>query len=209
MNVRAVIVQNILEKSAKKKKDKAQPPPTPSHIPTATLKKGTSSHPSPPLSTEVATILEKNIPIQEIVDPEGQFMQYSPKLRRFMKEYFRTGSATEAAQRSYDCKDRAIAAQIGSRLVAKYSVPFAALLDAKGVTLGSLIKTVKEAQHATKFVRTSSKEGADWKEVPDHNIRIKAATIGGNWSGITTPTQTGPNVQINNIIGEAKKKYDI
>jgi hypothetical protein len=205
MNVQAQIVDRVIAKEIEKKKKRARPPPTPSHIPSTTFKKDLSLNPPPPSPTQVATIQSKKFPVR-LDDPELEFMRISEPHRQFLNEYFRTGSATEAALATYDCRDRYSATHLGTAILSQLKIPVAAILDAHGINLGTLSQTIREAQKATKYVKSGSDK---FKKIPDHNIRLKAASLVGNWAGITPQPTSNTNVQVNNIINDAKKKYDI
>jgi len=86
------------------------------------------------------------------------------KEKKWAKEYIKTGNATEAADRTYNAKNRDVARNIGSQNVAKLS--FSDFFEELGFTDKRLIDSLIEATKATKM--------SYHKKVPDWNTRIKA-----------------------------------
>lgn len=90
-----------------------------------------------------------------------------------MKEYAKTGNATEAAARVYDVKDRKSAGQIGYENSEKLDI--SRLMDKIGLTDDRLLKVLKEGLKATypKKMKVIRPEGPTEEEVPDHPTRHK------------------------------------
>lgn len=86
------------------------------------------------------------------------------KFRKWLDEYIKTGNATEAAARSYDCNTREVAKTIGWENLSK--LDFGELLEVRGVTDNQLAKKVDEGLKAKKLL-------ADAVEYPDHGVRHK------------------------------------
>jgi len=84
------------------------------------------------------------------------------KQRKWIKEYIKTGNATEAAMRVYDCKDRESANAIGSENLAKLSFP--TLMEEMGLTDVALLNAGAEGMLAKKSTITG-------EMIPDYNAR--------------------------------------
>lgn len=112
------------------------------------------------------------------------------KQRKWIKEYIKTGNATEAASRVYDCKDRNVANAIGAENLAKLSMP--ELMEEMGLSDVALINVGMEGLQASKQlatrivvknpVKSSTQAGElikateqtdDFVEVPDYSTRHK------------------------------------
>lgn len=74
------------------------------------------------------------------------------KQRKWIKEYIKTGNATEAASRVYDCKDRNVANAIGAENLAKLSMP--ELMEEMGLNDVALINVGMEGLQASKQLAT-------------------------------------------------------
>lgn len=120
------------------------------------------------------------------------------KQKAWLKFYFESGNATQAALKAYETDDPGSASVIASENLAKLKNPIKTLMELKGLSLGDLIETVKEARLANKPIGALVliKKGKDGKpeqilkdnegmiEVPDHLTRLKAVEIAGKWLGI-------------------------
>lgn len=97
------------------------------------------------------------------------------KQRRWIKVYLETGSATEAAMQSYDCKDRESAAQIGFENLRK--LDYTDFLEEAGITDNLLQKKITEGLDATRTVsavktsRNATADSTDFVDVPDYLTR--------------------------------------
>ena len=90
------------------------------------------------------------------------------KQRKWIKEYIKTGNATEAAMRVYDCKDRESASAIGTQNLGKLSIPD--LMEDMGLTDVALMNIGTEGMtKATKIHGT----GDNFVELPDYGVREK------------------------------------
>jgi dihydroorotate dehydrogenase len=199
--LRGEIVAEIIAKSKKRnKKPRRLPPRQPSGIvPTF----NTTSVLEPLTSSQIEGP-QKNTNSQNL---ELDFSAYSPNESKFVSEYLRYGNSVHAAMKAYSTKDHAVAAQIASHLMRKLKPSIVAILETHDVDMVSLINTVKAAQNAKKYAKTDTV--GEFKEVPDHPTRLKAVELIGKWTGLSSPTVVNPNIQINNIIGGQRKKYDI
>ena len=74
------------------------------------------------------------------------------KQRKWIKAYIETGSATEAASRTYDCKNRSVAQSIGSENLSKLA--FAELMENMGLTDVALLNLGAEGLQAKKSTIT-------------------------------------------------------
>jgi len=102
------------------------------------------------------------------------------KQKMFLKEYFKSGNGTDAAMKSYNCKDRHSASVIATETLSKLSDPVKTLMEAKGLTMGKLVDTVNNATEANKIHGTQD----DFIEIPDHPTRLKATEIASKWLGV-------------------------
>ena len=90
------------------------------------------------------------------------------KQRKWIKEYIKTGNATEAAMRVYDCKDRESASAIGTQNLGKLSIPD--LMEDMGLTDVALMNIGAEGMtKANKIYGT----GDNFIEIPDYGVREK------------------------------------
>ena len=87
------------------------------------------------------------------------------KQRKWIKEYIKTGNATEAAMRVYDCKDKGSAAQIGWENMRKLDM--AELMEEMGLTDVALMNIGTEGM--TKAV----KQSMTGEVHPDYAVRHK------------------------------------
>ena len=76
-------------------------------------------------------------------------MELTNKQKQFLKEYFKTKNATEAAWRSYDCKNRMSANRIGSENLAKLGInnEIQFWLEEVGLTDGKLAEDLKNIRN--------------------------------------------------------------
>jgi len=90
------------------------------------------------------------------------------KQRKWIKEYIKTGNATEAAMRVYDCKDRESASAIGTQNLGKLSFP--ELMEEMGLTDITLMNVGAEGMtKANKIHGTND----NFVEIPDYATRHK------------------------------------
>lgn len=144
------------------------------------------------------------------------------KQRKWIKEYIRTGNATEAAFKVYDCKDRDSAAIIGFENVRKLN--FNDLMEEAGLTDNVLNNKLAEGLDANKQLSTrpvfkkdaptsqsarelpAANEGTDdFIEVPDFAVRHKyletAFKLKGRLKKDGDINVDGNNIQINVVAG--------
>lgn len=114
------------------------------------------------------------------------------KQKMFLKEYFKTGNATEAARKSYDCKSDGTAANIGSENLIKLQIPVRALMEKHGLSLGTLIVKLGEGLEAKKLHGT----GDNFVEIEDYAVRHKYLETAAKWLGVA---KEGPDtlIQVN------------
>ncbi len=105
----------------------------------------------------------------------------------FVKEYLKTGNATEAASKVYDVSTRDVARNIGSQNVAKLSI--VDIMEKRGLTDEKISDTLVEAMDANKTVRSSdpgvesSAESNDFIDIPDWQARLKATELASKIKG--------------------------
>lgn len=107
------------------------------------------------------------------------------KQRKWIKYYLETGNATQAAMRAYNCKNEVSAASIGYQNFNKLQIliPLRAIMEKKGLDLGSLLEVVVEGLKANKVLgylnnKTNGvdKVSDEFVETPDHATRHKFLT---------------------------------
>ena len=94
------------------------------------------------------------------------------KQRMWLRAYLKCGNATEAAMRSYKCKDRASGAQIGWVNLRK--LDFSEVMEESGVTDKKLVDVLTEGLSAIK-IKTSLTEPD--REVVDYQTRYRYLEI--------------------------------
>jgi len=117
----------------------------------------------------------------------GKLLTY--KTAYFLLEYYRTDSSKIAERLS------GVAAKQGTVLRNKAPLESKnALLDVLGLTETHLANTVFDATIANKKRYFMSKDGeiTSVKE-PDHDVRLKAAEMGGKWRGMNAPERLEVN----------------
>jgi hypothetical protein len=201
MTVRGEIVAEIIAKCKKRKKIPRRLPP---RHPVGIVATFNSNSVLKPLTPSQIEGPQKNTNSQI---SELDISAYSPTENKFVSEYLMHGNSIKAVKVAYQTDDTAVAAQIASHLMRKLKPAITAIMETHNVDMVSLINTVKGAQTAKKYVKVDSI--GKFKKVADHQTRLKAAELIGKWTGLHNPTVTNPNIQINNIIGGQRKKYDI
>ena len=138
----------------------------------------------------------------------------SIKQRKWVVEFLKTGNASEAAMRVYDCKDRESAASIGSENFRKLADPVRMLMEEKGISLGRLTDVLSDGLGANRVISarvivkkdrpTSQADGElpladgrtdDFIEVPDHTTRHKYLETAAKWLGMDPPTEKAIGVR--------------
>lgn len=94
------------------------------------------------------------------------------KQRKWLKVYLKCGNATEAAMRSYQCKNRDSGAQIGWENLRK--LDFSEVMEESGITDKKLVDVLSEGLVAIK-IKTSLTEPD--REVADYQTRYKYLDI--------------------------------
>lgn len=122
------------------------------------------------------------------------------KQRKWIKEYIKTGNATEAAMRVYDCKDRDSANALGNENLAKLSMP--ELMEDLGLTDVALMNIGAEGMtKANKIHGTND----NFVEIPDYGVRHKYwETMLKLKKRLGAENQTNIQVNIQPILGELK-----
>ena len=100
------------------------------------------------------------------------------KQRKFIRELIRTMSPTEAAMRSYNCKDRGVARCVGYELLTILHISMSELMDKMGLDIEQDIKDLKKLRSA-KSKKYFAHEGVvcDEREDEDYQTQIKALEI--------------------------------
>lgn len=99
------------------------------------------------------------------------------KEKKFVKEYLKTGNATEAAARVYNVSSRESAESIGHENLGK--LEFTDLMDKMGLTDDSLIQKLMDLKEAQRTVSAIGGKDAnagtvDFVDVPDNPVQLKA-----------------------------------
>lgn len=132
------------------------------------------------------------------------------KERRFVKEYLKTGNATEAASRVYDVKDRMSASAIGGENLGKLTITD--ILDKYGVTDEKIATTVKEGMEASKPIsavggKDASEASMDFIDVPDWANRLKATELASKMKGhLKDKIEHSGEVKVTPILGGISNK---
>ena len=151
------------------------------------------------------------------------------KQRKWLAEYFKTGNATKAALVAYDTSDPEVASVIASQNLTKLREPVKSYMEFNGLSLGTLVESVKEGLAANKVLSavviqrkdssTSQAEGelpiansrsTDFIEVPDHIARHKYVETAAKWLGMekkepTTLIQQNFNAHVQKELDEFEK----
>jgi len=134
----------------------------------------------------------------------------------FLKEYMQTGNATEAAMKVYNCKDRASAAALGSRMLRNVKIfdEVEFWLNKLGITDREIAKTIKEGLQATKVISAvSTNKDADEKtmdfiDVPDWNARNKTLEMLLKMRGKFIDKSINLNMDYKDVLDEIKKTIE-
>jgi len=123
------------------------------------------------------------------------------KQRKFFNEWFSNGgNGTQAALKAYDT-DYMTAAMIASENLKKHKSVIYGLLDKQGLTIGKIVKTVKEATEAEKWNEFTGQREAD------HGTRLKAVTVASRLHGLEEQSQTNVQVNVMNAVKSNNDKY--
>jgi len=110
----------------------------------------------------------------------------SMKQRRFIKEYIRTGNATQAASKAYNTKNDVVAQNIGSENLCKPMIKSAVIKaqEELGITDKFLARSLKEGLKAKeiKFFADAGKV-KDKRDCIDYSTRAKYLEIGHKLRG--------------------------
>lgn len=96
------------------------------------------------------------------------------KEKKFVKEYIKTGNATEAAARVYDVINRESAGAIGGENLRKLTI--VEIMEQNGLTDEKITKTLNDGMDATEIDITG-------KEVPVWTARLKATELASKIKG--------------------------
>jgi len=121
------------------------------------------------------------------------------KERAWLKEYIKTGNATQSALKTYNTSNLGSAKQIGHENLTKLDL--AQIMEAKGLTDDNLMN------HIVEGLEKPVKVTADGIETPDYAVRHKYLETTLRLKGYGAKEQT--NVQVNNIIEKKRGEYDI
>lgn len=118
------------------------------------------------------------------------------KQKKFIKEYIETGNGTLAAKKAYNPRNDNVAATIAKENIRKPQIRDAiqqAMIKAN-LTPDRLARVVDDAMNATKVKEL---EGDYYvSDVPEHNTRLRAAQLAGNWLGLGKDGGTATNLHL-------------
>ena len=109
-------------------------------------------------------------------------LKLTPKQGLFLKYYLKSGNASDAAMKAYNCKDRAVAGNIGCENLRKLQAleTIKMLMEARGITAGKLMETLSNGLEAKKITGTKD----EFIEVDDHPTRHRFMETAARWMGI-------------------------
>jgi len=120
---------------------------------------------------------------------------FTIKQRKWIVEYLKTGNASKAAMKIYNCKDMESAGTIGSENIQKLANPVRQLMEARGLGMGRLLDVLSEGLEANKVIsaqiinqsgdgmKTANSMTKDFIDVPDHATRHRFLETAGRWLG--------------------------
>lgn len=127
--------------------------------------------------------LRENADLQEVKE-EIQEMKLTPKQKKWLELYLKTGNGTQSAMAAYDTTSLARAAEISYQNSKKLQVSIRSIAEAQGIDVGLLLRKAKEGLDAT----TSDVKG---NTIADFNARARHLQILGKWTGVEPkPTPT-------------------
>lgn len=95
------------------------------------------------------------------------------KQTKFISEYIKSGNATEAALKAYNCSNNAVAGAIGAENLQKPNImsKIATICQRRGLNEDWAVKIIKKAGKAKKIVSFNGKD----QQVDDHPTQLNAA----------------------------------
>jgi phage terminase small subunit len=120
------------------------------------------------------------------------------KEKKFVKEYIKTGNATEAASKVYDVSSRDVARNIGSQNVAKLSI--VGVMEKHGLTDDKLIDTLEEGLNADKEAKIGT--------IEDYPTRHRYLETALKLKGYDAGNNINVNIQNNVISIPTKRNLD-
>lgn len=126
------------------------------------------------------------------------------KQKAWLKYYFESGNATQAALKAYETDDPGSASVIGTENLAKLRNPIKAYMENKGLSLGRLVEVLDDGLKANRVIsavntdKQASGASSDFIEVPDHQTRHKYLETASKWLGVVEEKQDVVAIQ-NNI----------
>lgn len=134
------------------------------------------------------------------------------KQRKFIRELIRTFEPTEAAMRSYNCKDRKTARVIASQNLTKLNIQMSELMDTMGLNTEKDIEDLKRLREAT-ITKHFTFQGriVDEAEYEDNGTRLKALELTCKLKGLIKDNNIdiNNNTNISNITLTIKGNKDI
>lgn len=117
------------------------------------------------------------------------------KQKQFVKEYIKTGNATEAASRVYKTKNRNSAKSIGSENLTKLDISSA--LENQGINEEYLASILADGLKSSRHIAFN--EGKKIIKVPDYGNRLKFLTIALRLKGYLDTDSVNPKNKTSEI----------
>lgn len=111
------------------------------------------------------------------------------KQRKWLKEYIKSGNATQAALKVYDTTSKDVAKRIGWENATKLNL--SVIMDAKGLTDDRLMEDTKNGLETVKKEKSHTEEDV-W--MPDHAVRHKFLETALRLKGHGTNSDTNINI---------------
>src|SRR3990167_8178238 len=107
-----------------------------------------------------------------VADKKPKVKPHTLKQRLFVREYLKTGNATEAAMKTYDVKNRFVATRMGSENLLKLDIM--PIMNKMGLTDAKLLEVLEEGLKANKIHGTDD----NFVEIADHATRHRFMETG-------------------------------
>lgn len=129
----------------------------------------------------------------DITDHYPSYKDWTVKQRLFFRYLIKTQSPTSAAMKAYDCKDRLVARNIGSSLLAKLGISMRELLDIIGLDSEQDAKDLKRLRSA-KSIKHFAHEGRviTSKVDQDNSTQLRALDLTQRIKGNIRETAPSP-----------------
>jgi HD-GYP domain-containing protein (c-di-GMP phosphodiesterase class II) len=129
------------------------------------------------------------------------------KQLKFIKAKVEGKTGVEAAMEAYGVTSYRSANTVATSNMQKVAIKDAleAVYERQGITLDRIIAPINRALEAKKIVGIGENE----KEVHDHSVQLKAASIAGSFLGIGRNTEGGNTVNFIAVQNKDTQSYDL